>query len=1120
VHPALSLVCAHQLRSLISICRQLHRDFARRNRTTREVSPLLRKAASYDLKGKGRWSEWVGILCTFRWGASFATLSFLTAALCMVAGCGGGGSTGSTTTTPPPSPDFSLAVSNSRVTVASGSSATASVAVTGSNGFTSPVTIGVTGLPSGVSVSPTSLQVTPGQSGQLTFTSAAYVSATTASLTLTGSSGPLNHKATISLAVTAYAGNIPLPRTRYTRTDATTEYFLYPNSNWIVFNSSTNRFFVTDPGSNRVFALDAAQRTIVGSIVVPGAYGIDETPDHTTLYVGTQVGDIYAIDPVSMTVKKRYMASQIGPNGFMAYSVRVLADGSLALLGGQGGIVGVDGYGQFAVWNPASNSITIFGENVAIPCGQQAGGIFEFSVTGDRSLVLLVIGNGNRVCTIDPHTGAANSFVSENGFGGYPVVATPDGQSILALQWGTIGTGNPPPQVVVLDAKTLAQKSTITLTAESTSTSAMVTSADSKTVYVSEDAWTGIVYAYDIASGQLLGWFSNLFLSPIVGGSASGPIYTPAYQAVDNTGLLAGPMEEGVGFLDTSALQTGPVGPDVLNGYLSPATGSSAGGTTVTLSPYSNLDTIYFGANKAGSTELSAGDLFTTVTPAGPPGPVDVSLLYTNGALQILPDAFSYGPTILEATSNSSTADGGGTGIIYGYGFGPVTNPAQIPSDLQVFVGGKTAQITAFNPSAYGIESPPYPLQSVAYTVPSGTAGAAQDITLSTLSGTTTLSGGMQYLPPLQQFALSGAALAQGIYDPKRDIYYFTDASAIRVFSRSQGQWLASIQVPAAPNGATHRLWGIALSPDGSKLAVSDQSAGSIYVIDPDTHSTVQSFLLSNSLQPSAIAISDTGMIYYATYDPNTTGSPGIFRLDSSNGSIKSYGIYTFPGAQQLRAVLSSDNSTAYFNNDGSVFSIDTQTNTIQYASADPGCCYGDYNLSLSSNQATLEATSYLYDGNLNAQSYLALNDREALDVSYVDGAKLSADGTLLFQPTTNGIDVYDGRLGTYDARIALPVALSQNYDALVSDGKDNILIAITGQNGTGIAIVDLSSLNEPLPLPYFKNRPEMMHTPKLNETHSLEAASSDHTSGEALSHAVPRKVIKYAINAESVRHQ
>jgi hypothetical protein len=56
---------------------------------------------------------------------------------------------------------------------------------------------------------------------------------------------------------------------------------------------------------------------------------------------------------------------------------------------------------------------------------------------------------------------------------------------------------------------------------------------------------------------------------------------------------------------------------------------------------------------------------------------------------------------------------------------------------------------------------------------------------------------------------------------------------------------------------------------------------------------------------------------------------------------------------------------------------------------------------------------------------------------------------------------------GTLRSRIALPFSLSQNYDALVGDGEDNVLIAITGTGGSGIAVVDLSSLAEPAPLPY-----------------------------------------------------
>jgi hypothetical protein len=46
--------------------------------------------------------------------------------------------------------------------------------------------------------------------------------------------------------------------------------------------------------------------------------------------------------------------------------------------------------------------------------------------------------------------------------------------------------------------------------------------------------------------------------------------------------------------------------------------------------------------------------------------------------------------------------------------------------------------------------------------------------------------------------------------------------------------------------------------------------------------------------------------------------------------------------------------------------------------------------------------------------------------------------------------------------RMSLPVTLSPNYDTLVSDGQDNVLIAITGQTGGGIAVIDLTSVLEP----------------------------------------------------------
>jgi hypothetical protein len=338
----------------------------------------------------------------------------------------------------------------------------------------------------------------------------------------------------------------------------------------------------------------------------------------------------------------------------------------------------------------------------------------------------------------------------------------------------------------------------------------------------------------------------------------------------------------------------------------------------------------------------------------------------------------------------------------------------------------------------------------------------------------------MQYLPAAKQYPLPAATLAQGIYDSKRNVYYFTDAAQIQVFSRAEGEWLSPIAVPAAPTGATHRLWGIALSPDASKLVVSDAGDAMIYLIGPDTPASVQSFAMpascfaghcsssSNGVvtYPAGVAVSDAGMVYIAAYPYGGSGYDGFLKLNTSTGSFTDYGIDAF-GNAMYRNAISSDNARVFFNNDGAVFSVDTATDTVFYAQISPGCCYGDYDLNLSNNQTSLEATSYLYDADLNAASYLAPNDRESLNTAYVYGVKLSPDGSLLFQPSTAGIDVFDGRIGTLRARIALPYALSENYDALVSDGTDNVLIAITGATGNGIAVLDLTSLSEPAPLPY-----------------------------------------------------
>ena len=121
---------------------------------------------------------------------------------------------------------------------------------------------------------------------------------------------------------------------------------------------------------------------------------------------------------------------------------------------------------------------------------------------------------------------------------------------------------------------------------------------------------------------------------------------------------------------------------------------------------------------------------------------------------------------------------------------------------------------------------------------------------------------------------------------------------------------------------------------------------------------------------------------------------------------------------------------------------------------------------------------------------------------------KLSPDGSLLFQPTIAGIDVFDGRLGNLRTRIALPVELSANYDALVADGRDNILIAIIGQSGNGIAVIDLSSVLEPTPLPY----------PSDSPFSSIKPNALTNRVSSALNHLVPRNPI-VAVGPRVIQH-
>ena len=112
--------------------------------------------------------------------------------------CGGGGSK------PAAEGDFTLTSTPAAITlVPGGTGQEISVTAIPANGFMGTVTVTITGLPAGVSAQPATLTLTPGTAQNVTVTASASATAGGATVTLTGTSGALSHSAAVTATISA-----------------------------------------------------------------------------------------------------------------------------------------------------------------------------------------------------------------------------------------------------------------------------------------------------------------------------------------------------------------------------------------------------------------------------------------------------------------------------------------------------------------------------------------------------------------------------------------------------------------------------------------------------------------------------------------------------------------------------------------------------------------------------------------------------------------------------------------------------------------------------------------------------------------------------------------------------
>ncbi len=133
--------------------------------------------------------------------ASVLASIFCAAILVSIAGCG---SNASNTISAPA--DFALTASPATLSLTAGATGqTVGVTANALSGFAASVNVTLSGLPAGVAANPSTLTLTPGTAQNVTLTAASTAVAGMATITLTGTSGSLNHTATVALTVTAAA---------------------------------------------------------------------------------------------------------------------------------------------------------------------------------------------------------------------------------------------------------------------------------------------------------------------------------------------------------------------------------------------------------------------------------------------------------------------------------------------------------------------------------------------------------------------------------------------------------------------------------------------------------------------------------------------------------------------------------------------------------------------------------------------------------------------------------------------------------------------------------------------------------------------------------------------------
>lgn len=979
------------------------------------------------------------------------------------AGCGDGSS--AVTQPPPPVPDFTLALSSNSVSVQQGGTSSAlSVSANPINGFTGIVQLTLSALPSGVTSNPASpFNVAAGLSTSVVFGAAPNAATGNFTVSAQGTSGALSHSANLAITVQSGVAST-LPRTTYARTNATSAAdapFGEPRHRHIGYDPANKHIFIANRAMNRVEVFSTASQTRIAQVSVPAASSADLSADGATVWIGTALNEIVAIDPASLTIKNRYSLTGLMPipNVIFDRPVEVLSlsNGKCMVRLRQP----VSSEALLALWDPAANSLTDL--TPAAPAVFQQG-VGALARSGDHSKVLAAANDSSGELALFDSAGNVVAGPLTLGTASIPWLAANDDASRFAAVF--VSGGNT--QILFLDAS-LHQ-----VAAYAASTVHGVTfSRDRKNLYAAESsAGSSFITVLDGQSGQLIGRVPDV---PIQGISSE-------IEDADETQLLFALSNRGVSFLDASAPGTlSLTAPTVASApSVLPSEGPTTGGTSIILSGqnFTSPVQLKFGSQLAANPAVTGSTQIQASSPSSiSNGAVSLTAYFQNSWLALAPDAFSYGPQILEILPNAGTSAGGDSVQIYGYGFG--TDPTKIT----VKIGGTAAtvqrveNVTSIASSLCLDTSYPFPLERITVQTPSGSAGKA-DILVSSPAGSATSQKSFQYLQSVHSYS-KPAFFKFLIYDQPRQRIDFTNIDHVDVFDLQQNVFLAPIQPPGGPP-PNAGLRGLTLTPDGSQLIVADFGAQNVYLLDPVKGTGTTVFVggvsgFTNS-GPARVAATSTQSVFVGLSGEGGSSGACSTCLAQMNLTVSPPTIQTAPqpevtsltGAPLIQSNAAGDQVFLAFasapggplaswnaSSPNHFVTSSANASAVDLATAADGSTFG----------LLANGTTEIHAANLSLSSIPVSPELTQIPgrVS-VPGIVLHPSGALIYQPyltgapgslgVKGGIDILDAHSGMLRLRIFLLQQFMTDTDGLhgsflAIDENGGRLFAITSSDGT-----------------------------------------------------------------------